>query len=300
MGEVGKQRLSLGQAAATAASMLRRARIKTPELDARLLLCHAAGRTHEEMIAERDAELPPETAARFGALVGRRLTGEPVSRILGIREFYGRPFRIDASTLDPRPDTETLIEAALHIAEEKFWRDAPIRVLDLGTGSGAILVTLLAELPKASGIGVDISPPALTIARSNAEALGVGPRARFVASDWFDALDDSFDLIVANPPYLAAAEIVDLAAEVRDYDPRVALDGGADGLAAYRRIAGGLGEFLGPGGAGLAEIGFDQAEAVLGLLRQAGLGVEDGKCLWRDLAGRPRVVAAYAASRPQS
>ena len=299
MGEVASQRVSLGQASSAAASLLRRASIETPELDARLLLCHAAGLTHEELVADGDAALPPDAAARFGASMERRLAGEPVSRILGVREFYGRPFRIDASTLDPRPDTETLIEAALSLANERGWREAPIRVLDLGTGSGAILVTLLAELPKATGIGVDVSLPALAMARRNAGTLGVGPRAAFIASDWLDALDGRFDLIVANPPYLAAAEIAGLAAEVKGYDPRLALEGGADGLAAYRRIAGRLGEFLRPGGAALAEIGFHQGDAVLGLLREAGLIIEDGKCLRCDLAGRPRVAIVHAASRPR-
>src|SRR6185312_60817 len=175
MGEFIASRLSLGQAHTAAARLLREARIAAPELDARLLLCHAAGLTHEAYVAGINDALAPDTAARFGACVARRLAGEPVSRIVGVREFYGRPFRIDASTLDPRPDTETLIEAALELARH----EGPLRLLDLGTGTGCILITLLAELPRATGIGIDKSLPALEIARANAASLGVGDRALF-------------------------------------------------------------------------------------------------------------------------
>ncbi|HSB60020.1 MAG TPA: HemK/PrmC family methyltransferase, partial [Methyloceanibacter sp.] len=157
MGEFITSRLSLGQAHTAAARLLREARMASPELDARLLLCHAAGLSHEAYVAGINDPLAPAAAARFGAYVERRLAGEPVSRIIGFREFYGRPFRIDQSTLDPRPDTETLIEAALGLVD----RETPLRVLDLGTGSGCILVTLLAELPKAIGLGIDKSLPAL-------------------------------------------------------------------------------------------------------------------------------------------
>jgi len=169
MGEFIASRLSLGQAHTAAARLLREARIAAPELDARLLLCHAAGLTHEAYVAGINDALAPDAAARFGACVARRLAGEPVSRIVGVREFYGRPFRIDASTLDPRPDTETLIEAAL----ELVGGEAPLRLLDLGTGSGCILATLLAELPRAGGVGIDKILPALELARANAEGLGV-------------------------------------------------------------------------------------------------------------------------------
>lgn len=284
-----------GEAFGTAARAMREAGISTPELDARLLLCHSAGITHEAMIANRETHLAQDIAERFTALIERRMAGEPVSRIVGEREFYGRPFRIDASTLDPRPDTETLIEAALDFAEEKGWLDAPIRILDLGTGSGAILLTLLAELPRATGVGVDLSEPALAVARANAAALGVGGRALFIASDWFADVEGTFDLIVSNPPYIPTAEIAGLGVEVRDHDPHGALDGGTDGLAAYRAIAGKLAAFLRLEGVFLAEIGSDQARSVRGVLREAGL-LEDGDGLWRDLAGRPRVVAAHAAS----
>ena len=288
MGEFIASRLNLGQAYTAAARLLREARIVAPELDARLLICHAAGLSHEAYVAGINDALAPDAAARFGACIERRLAGEPVSRIVGIREFYGRPFRIDASTLDPRPDTETLIEAALAFVGG----EAPQRLLDLGTGSGCILVTLLAELPRAGGVGIDKSLPALELARANAESLGVGDRARFIAGDWLEAVQDTFDLVVANPPYLSAADMAGLSNEVGAYDPEDALYGGPDGLAAYRRIVPRLLKVLRPGGIALFEIGHTQAEAVSGLLAEAGLILEQGP--WRDLAGRPRVVGGRA------
>jgi release factor glutamine methyltransferase len=286
MGEFATSGLSFSQAHIAAARLLRQAGIETPELEARLLLCHATGLSHEAYVAALNDALAPDAAARFGAFVERRLAGEPVSRIIGVREFYGRPFRIDASTLDPRPDTETLIEAALAMVD----RETPLDILDLGAGTGCILITLLAELPEASGIGIDTSLPALERARANAQVLGVGDRARFIAGDWLDAVSGVFDLVVANPPYLSAADMAELAPEVRDHDPWPALDGGPDGLSAYRRIAPGLRKALRPGGFALFEIGHTQAEAVSGLLAGAGLAPEEAP--WRDLAGRARVVAA--------
>jgi release factor glutamine methyltransferase len=288
MGEFITSRLSLGQAHTAAARLLREARIAAPELDARLLLCHAAGLTHEAYVAGLNDALAPDAAARFGACVARRLAGEPVSRIVGIREFYGRPFRIDASTLDPRPDTETLIEAALALAG----REAPLKLLDLGTGSGCILVTLLAELPRATGVGIDRSLAALEVARTNAASLGVVDRARFLAGDWLEAVQDTFDLVVANPPYLSAADRAGLSAEVGAHDPSDALDGGPDGLSAYRRIVPRLPKVLRPGGIALFEIGHTQTQAVSSLLAEAGLTQGEGP--WRDLAGRSRVVGGRA------
>ncbi len=191
---------TLNDAFLAVARLFRAAAIETPELDARLLLCHAAGLSHEGYVAGINDALAPEAAARFGGYVERRLAGEPVSRIVGFREFYGRPFRIDASTLDPRPDTETLIEAGLGLVG----REAPLNILDLGTGSGCILITLLAELPQAHGVGIDVSQAALEQARANADALGAGGRASFIASDWLEAVEGRFDLVVANPPYLSA------------------------------------------------------------------------------------------------
>jgi release factor glutamine methyltransferase len=292
MGEFLTSGLSLIKAHSAAARMLRQAGVEAPQLDARLLLCHAAGLSHEDHVAGLDRALAPDAAARFGAFIERRLGGEPVSRIIGGREFYGRPFRIDASTLDPRPDTETLIEAALVLIEQDEMHETPLKLLDLGTGSGCILITLLAELPRASGVGIDLSLPALSLARTNAQTLGVGDRASFVACDWLDTIDGTFDLMVANPPYLSPADMAELATEVRDHDPKGALDGGPDGLSAYRRIAPQICKVLRLGGIALFEIGPGQADAVLRLLAEAGLAVENGGCLWPDLGGRPRVVVA--------
>jgi release factor glutamine methyltransferase len=285
---------TLAKASAAAARLLRQGGIGTPDLDARLLLCDATGLSHEAYVAQGGEVLHPEAAARFAASIDRRLRGEPVSRILGCREFYGRPFRIDANTLDPRPDTETLVEAALQVVDREGWRERPLRLLDLGTGSGCILITLLAELPMAIGVGVDVSLPALALGRDNARALGVGQRASFVASDWLDAVSGNFDLVVANPPYIATADIGGLAREVAAHDPLPALDGGHDGLDAYRRILPRLRQLLQKGAIVLFETGADQTEAVQGLLGDAGLKAAQGEWLWRDLAARPRVVGARA------
>lgn len=294
--------MTLSSAFVAAAGTLRRAGIETPELDARLLLRHAAGLTHEAIIARAGETLQPEAAARFEGAIARRLKREPVARILGMREFYGREFRIGPEALDPRPDTETLIEAALSIVDKRGGRAAPLKLLDLGTGSGCILVTLLAELPEARGVGTDISQEALALAATNAESHGVARRACFIAADWLDGIDlpssaeagfakagGQFDLILSNPPYLASAEIAELAAEVSAYDPHPALDGGQDGLAAYRRIAKGARQALAKQGKLLVEIGAGQAEAVKEIFAAAGL---EFVRLCHDLAGRPRVVVA--------
>ena len=245
-------------------------------------------------MAEPARPVPADVQVRYGAWIGRRLAGEPVSRILGSREFYGRGFLIDPNTLDPRPDTETLVDAALAIARQAGGRGRRLRLLDLGTGSGCLLITLLAELPQAAGLGTDLSLPALSLARTNARCLGVEDRADFIAGDWLEPVAGAFDLIVVNPPYLATEEIDRLPREVAMHDPRLALDGGADGLDAYRRIAAGAAARLAPGGAILLEVGPGQAEGVLALLRGAGLQTPAGCSLWRDLAGRARVAGAWA------
>jgi release factor glutamine methyltransferase len=280
---------SLQQAFVETARRLREAGIETPELDARLLLCHAADLSHEAAIARAGETLRPEAAARLDRAITRRLKREPVARITGSREFYGREFRLGPAALDPRPDTETLIEAALAIVEERAARDRPLTLLDLGTGTGCILLTLLAELPRARGIGTDISQAALALAATNARRLGVAPRAAFIAADWLDGISGTFDLIVANPPYLAASEIESLAPEVSAYDPRLALDGGEDGLDAYRRIAAGAPRALAANGRLIVEIGAGQAEAVKEIFAAAGLVFAK---LRHDLSGRARVVVA--------
>jgi release factor glutamine methyltransferase len=282
-------------ALARAARALRAGGVETPALDARVLLCQATGLSHEALIAHGRALLEPDAAARLDSYIARRLAREPVSRIRGFREFYGRSFRIDAQTLDPRPDTETLIEAALDLVAQNGWRQCKLKILDLGTGSGCILLTLLAELPRAEGLGTDISEGALRTAAGNARRLGLGFHARFVAADWLQGVDGRFDLIVSNPPYIASAEIAGLTPEVAAHDPRLALDGGPDGLNAYKRIAREVLGALRPGGRLLVEIGAAQGEAVPDLLCAAGLEVwDDG--IRRDLAGRPRCVLAGRSS----
>ncbi len=217
-------------------------------------------------MAEPDLIVPPDVAARFSSFIERRRKFEPVSRILGNREFYGRSFRVTPDVLDPRADTETLIEAVLALAKDQ----GPIRILDLGTGSGAIAVTLLAELPGATVVASDLSAAALRVAKGNAEALGVAGRASFVQANWFEGIGGRFDLIVSNPPYVPLGDIAGLARDVREFDPPRALDGGPDGLEAYRRIAGGAGGHLAPKGHIVLEIGAGQENAVNNIFKGAG------------------------------
>jgi len=284
--------VTLNQAFAGAAAVLRRAGIDTPELDARLLLCHAAGLSHEAYAANACAAVQPGALARLDEAIGRRLRREPVSRITGTREFYSRPFSIAPQALDPRPDTETLIKAALALVERRGWREKALTLLDLGTGTGCILITLLAEMPQAHGIGTDLSPGALALAAANAERLGVGARASFVSADWLDGIGGTYDLILSNPPYVTSGEIAGLAREVAGYDPLLALDGGVDGLDAYRRIAARAPKVLAEGGSLLVEIGAGQAADVQDIVRAAGLKLDPDYAISHDLAGRPRVVAA--------
>lgn len=278
---------SLGETVGTllpgAVLRLRVAGVADPARDARLLLAHALDLPPERVSLHLSDPLTDGMAARFQALIDRRVARQPVSQIIGQRLFWGRPFTVTADVLDPRPETETLIDEAL---KGRF-----SRVLDLGTGSGAILLTLLAERPAATGLGVDLSEPALAVARANAQALGVSGRATFALSDWFGAVEGQFDLIVANPPYISAAELAALAPETREWEPRMALTPGGDGLDAYRAIAAGVGACLRPGGRLLAEIGPSQGAAVVALLRAAGL---TGLTVLPDLDGRDRVVAGVA------
>jgi release factor glutamine methyltransferase len=255
--------------------------IETAALDARLLLQFATDMRREEIVAEPDLILTPDLAACFWSFVERRCALEPVSRILGSREFYGREFQVTPAVLDPRADTETLIAAALPLARGKC------RILDLGTGSGAIIATLLAERPEALGVASDVSEAALGVARVNAEAQGVSGRLTLLRADWFDGIEGQFDLIVSNPPYIASAEIAGLAVDVRDFDPLGALDGGADGLAAYRRIAAGASGHLVPKGQVLVELGAGQEVDVRQLFETAGFGFK-GQAF--DLGGHVRCL----------
>jgi release factor glutamine methyltransferase len=258
--------------------------VSDPARDARLLIAHAAGLPADRLTLHLDDPLSGPAAARLEQALAARAARQPVSQITGQRLFWGRAFRVTPDVLDPRPETEILIAAAL---EEDFRR-----VLDLGTGTGAILLTLLAERPQARGVGVDRSPAALAVARDNAQALGLTGRCDLHLSDWFAQVEGRFDLIVSNPPYLAADEMPALAPETRDWEPAAALLGGADGLDAYRAIAARAGAHLAPGGRILLEIGPTQRAAVAALLARAGFVTPDCR---RDLDGRDRVVVARRA-----
>jgi len=257
--------------------------IASAALDARVLVLEELGLDRAAAMAEPEREVAAGAARRLRDHLARRLGREPVSRILGRREFYGREFIVTPATLDPRPDTEAVVERAL----QRISGVSSARILDLGTGSGAILVTMLCELGSATGIGTDRSAAALAVARDNARRLGVGGRARFIVADWLAGIDCRFDLIVSNPPYIRHGEIGTLEIEVRDHDPIEALDGGPDGLDAYRRIAASALSRLAPNGVLAIEIGSDQANAVIALFEDHGYSCES---IARDLAGRDRVV----------
>jgi release factor glutamine methyltransferase len=261
--------------------------IESPELDARLLVGAVLDLDLTALVAQSNATLSPGDAARLAAFAERRLAGEPVARIIGEKEFWGLRFKLSPDTLVPRPDTETVVEAALDFAQSMMPRTS-LRVIDIGTGSGAILLALLSELPHATGIGTDISAGALDTARQNAHSLGLSERAEFMASDYLSAVSGTFDLIVSNPPYVRTTDIESLALEVRVHEPRPALDGGPDGLAAYRMLAMQSRDHLAADGALIVEVGHDQADAVAQLMEAADLNVI--KPFRRDLAGVPRVV----------
>lgn len=249
--------------------------------DARVLLAHALGIAHDRLTLKLGDEMTEPQAEVYEAALLARIARQPVAQITGRRLFWGLSFRVTRDTLDPRPETETLVAEAL--------RHRFAKVLDLGTGTGCILLSCLKGMPMARGVGVDLSEAALAVAAGNARDLGLQARVRLRVSDWFSAVTGSFDLIVANPPYIAAAELPDLAPEVRDWEPHLALSPGGDGLAAYQVIAQGAGARLMPGGRLLLEIGPTQGKAVADMLRRAGLA--EIRVL-PDLDGRDRVVAA--------
>jgi release factor glutamine methyltransferase len=265
--------------------------IEAPGGDARRLIAAATGLSAAQLLAAPEAHVDPAAARTLAEMVRRRCAREPVSRILGTRDFYGRTFKVTPATLDPRPDSETLIEAALAIAGKEGWRDLPIRILDIGTGSGCLLVTLLAELPQASGVGGDISEEALAVASENALGHGVLSRLQVALHDGLEGLDGPFDLVVCNPPYIASGEISGLSPEVRDYDPRAALDGGPDGLDVYRALMPSLTRVISKGWV-LFEVGAGQVDAVAQLLYETIPADRRGALrIWRDLGGHERCVA---------
>ena len=269
------------EALAQATARLAAAGIDTPALDAKTLLLAVEGIAPSALIAAGDA--PMRAADAYDSALSRREKREPVSKIRGLRSFWRHEFIVSPDVLDPRPDTETLVEAALEYAP----RNRPLRILDLGTGSGCILLTLLDELPGSTGIGVDISAAALAVANRNAEALNLSDRAHFIASDWFAGLDETFNLVVSNPPYISTEEASTLSPEVRDWDPEAALFAGMDGLQAYRKIADGLAHVLDHDGTALLEIGIGQGQPVSDLFERAGFRHIDSR---RDLGGIERCL----------
>ena len=273
--------MTAAQALAAAASRLRAAGVEDPARDARVLLAHAARIDASRVTLIAPEELAPEIEDRFEHMIALRSIRVPVSHLVGERAFYGRGFKVSADVLDPRPDTETLVDLALA---------APFdRALDLGIGSGCILVSLLAERPEARGVGCDISEAACLQASANAVLHGVSDRVRIIQSDWFSNVQGQFDLIVANPPYLSAAEMLGVAPELRDHEPPLALTDNADGLSAYRTIIRQAQQFLLKNGRLIVEIGHTQGPAVAALFKAQGyLGVQ----VLPDLDGRDRVVSA--------
>lgn len=273
------------------ATRFRQQGIDSAELDARLLTGGAFGLDLTGLIAATTRIVTPDEAAHLENFLQRRLLGEPVARILGVKEFWGLTLNLSAATLVPRPDTETVVELALEVCRRQERR----RIADIGTGSGAILLALLSELPDATGIGTDISLEALRMARNNAARLGLTQRAAFVACNYTAALSGPFDLIVSNPPYIRSADIAGLDREVREYDPPRALDGGPDGLAAYRAIAPDAARLLAPGGTLIVEAGYGQSGPIAELMSASGLTPDVPPKA--DLAGIPRAVAGRRLPR---
>jgi release factor glutamine methyltransferase len=286
--------MELRERVATIAGRLAVAGVENPRGEAWLLLAAASGVERATLLAGAAATLSAEQQASLEALVRRRERREPIAYLLGAKEFWSLSFEVDAAVLIPRPETETVVEAAL---EQVGVGTAAIRILDLGTGSGCLLLTLLSELPSATGVGVDDSAAALAVAKRNAERLGLGARARFRQGSWGEGLHERFDLIVSNPPYVAAAEWDRLQPEIRCFEPKAALLAGPDGLAGYRELAPACARLLATHGALALEIGLRQADAVSAILAGQGLDVIERR---RDLAGIERcLVARHAAAGRQ-
>jgi len=256
--------MTRAEALAAATTRLKNAGMDTPTTDAKRLLLECESVDPAALIANPDAQMI--ALDEYDSLISRRCDHEPVSKILGYRDFWKHRFSVTPDVLDPRPDTEVLIEAALEFSTA----NAPLKVLDLGTGSGCILLSLLSEISNATGIGTDTSTGALVVAKRNADALNLNNRAEFIYSDWFSGLDETFNLVVSNPPYISTTESRTLTPEVLNWDPNAALFAGIDGLQAYREIANGLEAVLQPDGTALFEIGIGQAEAVTTIFEDAG------------------------------
>lgn len=286
------------QAAFTLASLLLLARkqlddagMDSAALDARLIVEHFSRTSRTDAIARPDLPITRDISAAVEAALDRRLAGEPVHRILGVREFYGLKLALSPDTLEPRPDTETLVDAVLPFARAVVSRQGSCRILDLGTGTGAIALALLSEVPEATATGTDISDGALATATTNALSLGLGVRFSASKSSWFGEISGRYDVIVSNPPYIPSRDIEFLQREVRDFDPRRALDGGEDGLDPYRIIANGADAFLNHGGIVAVEIGSTQNADVAQLFSKEGWQFSKAE---KDLSGNDRVLVFMA------
>ena len=275
---------TVGDALTAVAGRVAAAGMAEPRREARLLVALALGVEPVSVLGYPERRLDRAAQRRLDGLAARRAAGEPYSRLCGRRQFWSLDFALTPDTLDPRPDSETLIEAALAALAD---RTAPLELIDFGTGTGCLLLALLSELPNATGIGVDILPGAAAAARRNAAALGLGHRASFVVGHWGDAISGEADVILANPPYICSADIDALSPEVAKYEPRTALDGGGDGLGAFRELAGDVRRLLRSGGVGLFEVGRGQAATVALLMADHGLRL---RTVRRDLSGIDRVL----------
>jgi release factor glutamine methyltransferase len=286
-----KDGASVAEALRLVAQHFRLSRIEEPEADARVLLGYALHLDRPRLVAQSERVLETREVNAISALVARRCRREPVARITGVKEFWSLALHVTPDVLVPRPETETLIEAALDVVVRGGLRLEMLRILDIGAGSGALLLALLTELPNATGIGTDISLAALAVARDNAARHGLAARASFVLCDGASAVRGPFDFIVSNPPYIASGEIATLAAEVRNYDPRIALDGGVDGLDRYRALAADARRNLAPGGRLIVELGARQERAVATIFTKARLKPGPAR---KDLAGIARALTADA------
>jgi release factor glutamine methyltransferase len=282
--EVAPGAADVAAALRQATARLNEAGVESPRLDARVLIAHVLRFAPPELVLRARHVITPHDGRSIDRLIARRARREPVSRILREREFWSLPFRVTPATLDPRPDSETVISAVLDAIGDR--RNGPLRLLDLGTGTGCLLLALLSELERASGLGIDSSAAALRVARANARALGLKSRARFRRGCWAEGIRGRFDVILSNPPYISSSELDGLPAEVR-FDPIAALDGGPDGLDAYRAILKDLGGLLAPDGVAALEFGAEQAGAVAAIA--AGYGLQKAKIV-RDLANNDRVI----------
>ncbi|MGQ7794294.1 peptide chain release factor N(5)-glutamine methyltransferase [Faunimonas sp. B44] len=282
--------ITVREALSRSRAELARAGIETADLDARLLLERALGITAVDLIARPEQEVDPAAGAALASLIERRVRREPVARILGAKEFWGLDLVVSPATLVPRPDTEILVEAVLRWARQQAGPN--LTIADLGTGTGAILIALLSELPHARGIATDLSSEALATAAANAQRHGVGDRITFLQADFASHLPERCDAIVSNPPYIRSADLAGLEAEVRDHDPRLALDGGPSGVEAYGKIIDATPHSLRRPGLLALEVGYDQADSVAAMCQARHMSIRE---IGSDLSGHARAVLAVTA-----